>query len=261
MCVEDSIVVLPSLMREDRTEKVLSVPTVSTELIAVDTNYNLNTKKLFRKYIDNFQRIVYLPPRLKDEKLKLRYSSLWNTAFLYAEGDWIICVKPGVEISRDFLAHLHFSSFNELANRAKSREFAVICNKTTQFLNEDNRFLRLEDSAHLPFEIVVFPRKFLNIINGYDELYDYMGSKIEEADRDFLYRLRKSGCLVYFDRELADYYDTYPSFRFQFSEPLVNIFYFQRHQIMQGKIKAFNGFDYKTENLKCLANRTTFELV
>jgi len=84
MGVKYSIVVLPSLFRKDKLKDFLSVATVDTELIAVDNDYNKETKEFFRKYINNHQRIVYLPPRLQNEKLKLRYASLWNTAFLYA---------------------------------------------------------------------------------------------------------------------------------------------------------------------------------
>jgi len=262
MGVGYSIVILPSLFRKDKLKDFLSVATVDTELVAVDTNYNKETKEFFREYINNFRRIVYLPPRLQNEKLKLRYASLWNTAFLYAEGDWIICIKPGVELSQELLMQLCLT-IDELIDQLGDEKFAIICGKSTQFLNDDDhrRYEKLGDCAYLPFDIAVFPRKYLDIVNGYDELYDYIGSKAEDADKDFFCRLGKAGCTVYFDKELSDYYETYSTFRFQFVEHLVNLFYFQRFQIMNGKVKAFNGFDYKKDNIKCLAFREQFELV
>jgi len=262
MGVRYSIVVLPSLFRKDKLKDFLSVPTVDTELIAVDSNYNKETKEFLRKYINNFQRIVYLPSRLQNEKLKLRYTSLWNTAFLYAEGDWIVCIKPGVELSRELIMQLCLSIDN-LVDELGGENFAIVVNKSTQILNDDEsiEYGKLADGVYVPFDIAVFPRKYLNVVNGYDELYDYIGSKAEDADKDFFCRLSKAGCTVYFDKELSDYYETYPTFRFQFVEPFVNLFYFQCFQIMNGKVKAFNGFDYKEDNIKCLAFREEFELV
>jgi len=262
MGVKYSIVVLPSLFRKNKLTDFLSVATVDTELIAVDSDYNKETKEFFREYINNYRRIVYLPPRLQNEKLKLRYASLWNTAFLYAEGDWIICIKPGVELSQELIMQLCLS-IDDLIDQSGGEDFALISGKSTQFLNDDEnlQYLKLMDCAYLPFDVAVFPRKYLDTVNGYDELYDYMGAKAEDADKDFFCRLSKAGCTVYFDKELSDYYETYPTFRFQFVEPLVNLFYFQRFQIMNGKVKAFNGFDYKEDNIKCLAFREEFELV
>ncbi len=262
MGVKYSIVVLPSLFRKDRLKDFLSVATVDTELIAVDSDYKKETKEFFKKYINNFQRIVYLPPRLQNEKLKLRYASLWNAAFLYAEGDWIVCIKPGVELSQELIMQLCLS-IDDLIDQSGGEDFALISGKSTQFLNDDEnlQYLKLVDCAYLPFDVAVFPRKYLDTVNGYDELYDYMGSKAEDADEDFFCRLGKAGCTVYFDKELPKYYNTYPTFRFQFVEPLVNLFYFQRIQIMNGKVKAFNSFNYKEDNIKCLAFREQFELV
>jgi len=262
MGVRYSIVILPFLFRKDKLKDFLSVATVDTELVAVDTNFNRETKEFFRKYINNHQRIVYLPPRLQNEKLKLRYASLWNTAFLYAEGDWIICIKPGVVLSQELLMQLCLS-IDDLIDELGGENFAIISDKSTQILNDDEsiEYGKLEDGAYVPFDIAVFPRKYLDIINGYDELYDYIGSKVEDADKDFFCRLNKAGCNIYFDKELSKYYNTYPTFRFQFVEPLVNLFYFQRFQIMNGKVKAFNSFDYKKDNIKCLAFREQFELV
>jgi len=262
MGVGYSIVILPSTFRGDKSKEFLSVPTVDTELIAVDSDYNRKTKELFREYIDNFRRIVYLPSRLQNEKLKLRYASLWNTAFLYAEGDWIICIKPGVVLSQELLMQLCLS-IDDLIDELGGENFAIISDKSTQILNDDEstEYGKIEDGAYVPFDIAVFPRKYLDIINGYDELYDYIGSKVEDADKDFFCRLNKAGCNIYFDKELSKYYDTYPVFRSQFVEPLVNLFYFQRFQIMNGKVKAFNSFDYKKDNVKCLAFREQFELV
>ena len=262
MGVGYSIVILPSFFRKDKLKDVLSVATVDTELVAVDTNYNKETKEFFREYINNFRRIVYLPSRLQNEKLKLRYASLWNTAFLYAEGDWIICIKPGVVLSQEFLMQLCLS-IDGLIDELGREKFAIISDKSTQILNDDEsiEYGKIEDDAYVPFDIAVFPRKYLDIINGYDELYDYIGSKAEDADKDFFCRLNKAGCDIYFDKELSMYYDTYPTFRFQFVGPLVNLFYFQRFQIMNGKVKAFNSFDYKKDNIKCLAFREQFELV
>ena len=96
MSLKYSIIVLPSLLRKEKLESLLSTPTVSTELIAVDSDYNNDTKEYFRQFTDNFYRILYLSFRSKDRKVRLQYGSLWNTGFLYAEGDWIVCIKPGV---------------------------------------------------------------------------------------------------------------------------------------------------------------------
>jgi len=261
MSLKYSIIVLPSLFRKEKLESLLSTATVSTELIAVDSNYNNDTKEYFRQYTDNFYRILYLPSRSKDRKVKLQHASLWNTAFLYAEGYWIVCIKPGIEPSPEFLWHLDLS-VTEIESREQSKDFAILCGKSTQFLNDDGRgYDKLCDCAYLPFDVAVFPRKYLGIVNGYDELYDYIGSKAEDADKDFFCRIGKSGCHVYFDKELSNSYGTYPTFRFQFTEPLVNLFYFQRYQIMHGKVKAFNDFNYSEDNIKHIAFREPFELV
>ena len=261
MSLKYSIIVLPSLFRKEKLESLLSTATVSTELIAVDSDYNNDTKEYFRQYTDNFYRVLYLPSRSKDKKVKLQYASLWNTAFLYAEGDWIVCIKPGIEPSPEFLWHLDLS-VTEIESREQSKDFAILCGKSTQFLNDDGRgYDKLCDCAYLPFDVAVFPRKYLGIVNGYDELYDYIGSKAEDADKDFFCRIGKSGCHVYFDKELSNSYGTYPTFRFQFTEPLVNLFYFQRYQIMHGKVKAFNDFNYSEDNIKHIAFREPFELV
>ncbi len=261
MSLKYSIIVLPSLFRKEKLESLLSTSTVSTELIAVDSNYNNDTKEYFRQYTDNFYRILYLPSRSKDKKVELQYASLWNTGFLHAEGDWIICIKPGVA-PFDELLHDIDLSVTEIESREQSKDFAILCGKSTQFLNDDGRrYDKLNDCAYLPFDVAVFPRKYLNIVNGYDELYDCIGSDVEDADKDFFCRLGKSGCHVYFDKELSNSYDTYPTFRFQFVEPLVNIFYFQRHQIMRGKVRAFNDFDYSEDSKKCLTKRMMFEIV
>jgi len=261
MSLKYSIIVLPSLFRKEKLESLLSTATVSTELIAVDSNYNNDTKEYFRQYTDNFYRILYLPSRSKDKRVKLQHASLWNTAFLYAEGDWIVCIKPGIEPSPEFLWHLDLS-VTEIESREQSKDFAILCGKSTQFLNDDGRrYDKLCDCAYLPFDIAVFPRKYLGIVNGYDELYDYIGSKAEDADKDFFCRIGRSGCHVYFDKELSNSYGTYPTFRFQFTEPLVNLFYFQRYQIMHGKVKAFNDFNYSEDNIKHIAFREPFELV
>ena len=261
MSLKYSIIVLPSLFRKEKLESLLSTATVSTELIAVDSNYNNDTKEYFRQYTDNFYRILYLPSRSKDKRVKLQHASLWNTAFLYAEGDWIVCIKPGIEPSPEFLWHLDLS-VTEIESREQSKDFAILCGKSTQFLNDDGRgYDKLCDCAYLPFDVAVFPRKYLGIVNGYDELYDYIGSKAEDADKDFFCRIGKSGCHVYFDKELSNSYGTYPTFRFQFTELLVNLFYFQRYQIMHGKVKAFNDFNYSEDNTKHIAFREPFELV
>jgi len=261
MSLKYSIIVLPSLFRKEKLESLLSTATVSTELIAVDSNYNNDTKEYFRQYTDNFYRILYLPVRSKDKRAKLQYASLWNTGFLHAEGDWIVCIKPGIEPSPEFLWHLDLS-VTEIESREQSKDFAILCGKSTQFLNDDGRgYDKLCDCAYLPFDVAVFPRKYLGIVNGYDELYDYIGSKAEDADKDFFCRIGKSGCHVYFDKELSNSYGTYPIFRFQFTEPLVNLFYFQRYQIMHGKVKAFNDFNYSEDNIKHIAFREPFELV
>ena len=261
MSLKYSIIVLPSLFRKEKLESLLSTATVSTELIAVDSNYNNDTKEYFRQYTDNFYRILYLPVRSKDKRAKLQYASLWNTGFLHAEGDWIVCIKPGIEPSPEFLWHLDLS-VTEIESREQSKDFAILCGKSTQFLNDDGRgYDKLCDCAYLPFDVAVFPRKYLGIVNGYDELYDYIGSKAEDADKDFFCRIGKSGCHVYFDKELSNSYGTYPTFRFQFTEPLVNLFYFQRYQIMHGKVKAFNDFNYSEDNIKHIAFREPFELV
>ena len=261
MSLKYSIIVLPSLFRKEKLEGLLSTPSVSTELIAVDSDYNNDTKEYFRQYTDNFYRIVYLPSRSNDKKVKIQYASLWNTGFLHAEGDWIICIKPGIELSSEFLWRLDLS-VTEIESREQSKDFAILCGKSVQFLNDNGcGYDKLNDCAYLSFDIAVVPRKYLNIVNGYDELYDYMGSKVEDADKDFFCRLGKSGCHVYFDKELSNSYDTYPSFRFRFIEPLINLFHFQRYQIKHGKVKAFNDFNYSDDNIKHIAFREPFELV
>jgi len=261
MSLKYSIIVLPSLFRKEKLESLLSTPTVSTELIAVDSDYNNDTKEYFRQFTDNFYRMLYLSSRSKDRKVRLQYGSLWNTGFLYAEGDWIICIKPGVAPSDELLHDIDLS-VTEIESREQSKDFAILCGKSVQFLNDSGRrYDKLNDCAYLPFDVAVFPRTYLNIVNGYDELYDCIGSDVEDADKDFFCRLGKSSCHVYFDKKLSNSYDIYPSFRFQFTEPLINLFHFQRYQIKHGKVRAFNDFNYSDDNIKHIAFREPFELV
>ena len=164
MSLKYSIIVLPSLFRKEKLESLLSTLTVSTELIAVDSDYNNDTKEYFRQYTDNFYRVLYLPSRSRDKKIKLQYASLWNTAFLYAEGDWIVCIKPGIEPSSEFLWHLDLS-VTEIESGEQSKDFAILCGKSVQFLNDNGRrYDKLCDCAYLPFDVAVFPRKYLSCL-------------------------------------------------------------------------------------------------
>jgi len=72
-------------------------------------------------------------------------------------------------------------SIDDLVNQTGGENFAIISNKEVQFLNDDEsiEYGKLEDSAYVPFDIAVFPRKYLDIVNGYDELYDYIGAKLK----------------------------------------------------------------------------------
>ena len=226
-----------------------------TELIIIDSNYNEKTKSFLESQI-GYKQIVYAPVKENTLHLKRDFSQALNTALLYAESEWIIRADDNLEFHPDFFKVVgedinHFSSYMD--------KFVVIGRKLWGTLGEErwvdnpnfpNRYSQVSN-PQFTFSFGVFPREILDILNGYVELYDSGWGK---EDEDFLFRLFKLGFNTFFDKKLLAYSFSHSQGRFNldFTDKIYEI---QKIEINNGKVRAYNNFEYEADNMKYLEDQ------
>lgn len=237
--------------RGEEALKPLFVTTSNeTELIIIDSNYNKETKS-FLKSQTGYKQIIYAPVKENTIHLKRDFSQALNTALLYAEGEWIIRADDNLEFHPDFFKTIgedidYFSSYMD--------KFIVIGRKLWGTLNEEkwidnpnfpNRYTQVSNPK-FTFSFGIFPREILKVLDGYVELYDCGWRK---EDEDFLLRLFKLGFNAFFDKEMLAY--SYPHLQGRFDLDFTDkIYEIQKIEIENGKVHAYNNFEYKVDNMK-----------
>lgn len=244
--------------RDTKALKPLFVNTYSdTELIVIDSNYNNKTKKYLKSQVGKYEKIVYAPVKKKVLNFKRDFSQALNTALLYAEGEWIIRADDNLELHPDFFSRIE-EDINYFGREISNNRFAIIGRKLWETLGEQkwhdnprfpNRYSKVTN-PNFTFSFGIYPREVLNTLNGYDELYDLGWQK---EDEDFLLRLMVLGFQVFFDKELLGFSSTHSQGRYDldFTDKLYEI---QSIGIKCGKLRAYNPFNYETDNRNCIKN-------
>lgn len=234
-----------------------------SELIVVDTNYCAETKN-FLKRQEGYEKIVYAQPR---NVLKTRrdFSQCLNCALGYAENHWVVLADDSLEFKPDFF-EVADRTINEFRKTLNSDRFVVCGQKIwgslgqerwkeyRSFAGIDKQYIEIPD-PEWTFSFGLVPLEAYYALNGYDIKYDFGGWGSE--DKNFLARLMRLKYLPILDRHLMAYSGDHSDGAEQIEWNKI-FWELDKYEIANGKVKAFNPYDFGAMRNECLSEKNNW---
>lgn len=234
------------------------------ELVIVDSKWSEEKRDWLSKQ-KGYAQIVYArPPYEYRTKHSRDFERATNQALMFCESYWILRGDDFLEFKSDFFEKARESRdyFKELYGHEK---FGVIGQKLwgSQKQEKWNDYSGIQSSARyvevmnpqVSFSFGLIPMTLLQETNGWDELYDNAWGYPD--DIDFLLRAMTAGYKWQYDRELMGYSEPHNNEAGLYSLNHI-IWQFQREQILNGKVRAFNEYDFRYEQPRYLAIKDQF---
>ena len=230
---------------------ITKISSKEAELIVVDSNYNEKTKKYLELFKDDYYDIIYTKPE-KYYGFPRDFAQAKNTCIMYSEGKYLINVDNNVEFSSNF--------WKECGKSIEKFPDSVIIGQKSQdkdgeiawvnYLFERyniHKWDEIKDVRLVSAAFGIIPMKLMLDINGWDILYDCSWGP---EDRDLLLRLLIQGKAVV-NTDLMGFVHNHKSWDRTPTHPAYWIFDIMFHQIINGKVWAFNPFNLReVRNLK-----------
>lgn len=259
--------VVPTCRDIDALKPLFINSSNDAEIIIIDSNYNEKTKEQLQQLDHNYKKIIYAPPKQREQNLPYDMMSAINTGIAYSEYPWIMKIDDNWELKPDFFerAKENIKRFSkDVVIRPVELEPWNNDIKWKSFIQNESRYFRLpHPPLGRPIPIQTIGQAIYHIdtmydLNGWDERYD---QGLGWNDNDLFERFLAGNYPIMLDRELMIYrYEHLSTGSHEKRDIAMQIFMQNMVEIKKGNYRVPNPFDLKELHQKMLKEKPRYEI-